>query len=308
MSIVFQGDAARGRIWQDIFAEAEPDLPFHHWPDVGDPQAVTFIVGWKAIPDLATRFPNLEVMFSSGAGVDQFAPHMIPDGVALVRMIEPGIATTMAEYVTLATLLLHRNFKTYANLQAQGRWEQIRVWPASSRSVGVMGLGNLGQAALARLSQLGFKLRGWNRSPRALDGAECFTGAAELDAFLSGCDILICLLPLTDETRGILSSRLFAQLPQGAGLINVGRGGHLVEADLLAALASGQISGAVLDVAEIEPLTDGHPFWAHPGIVLTPHVASMTQPETAARVLLDNIRRHRVGEPMLGLVDLGRGY
>jgi glyoxylate/hydroxypyruvate reductase A len=308
MSIVFQGDAARGRIWQDIFAEAEPDLSFHHWPDVGDPEAVTYIVGWKPIPDLAARFPALKVMFSSGAGVDQFAPHMIPDSVSLVRMIEPGIAATMAEYVTLATLLLHRNFKAYANQQAEGRWEQIRVYPATARTVGVMGLGNLGQAALTQLGHLGFKLRGWNRSPRALDGVECFTGPAELGSFLSGCDILICMLPLTDETRGILSASLFVQLPQGAGLINVGRGAHLVEPDLLAALESGQVTSAVLDVTDVEPLPPGHPFWTHPGITLTPHIASMTQPETAARVLLDNIRRHRDGETMIGLVDLGRGY
>jgi glyoxylate/hydroxypyruvate reductase A len=171
-----------------------------------------------------------------------------------------------------------------------------------------MGLGTLGQAALGRLAPFGFQLRGWNRSARTIPDVRCFTGEAELGAFLSDCDFVVCLLPLTDETRGILSTALFRQLPRGARLVNAGRGGHLVEADLLVALDDGTLSAAMLDVTALEPLPADHPFWSHPRIVLTPHIASETQAESAGRVLVDNIRRHRAGQPLIGLVDRGRGY
>lgn len=151
-------------------------------------------------------------------------------------------------------------------------------------------------------------MRGWNRSPRTIDGVETFAGADQLQAFLTGCDVLICLLPLTPATQGILNRELFAALPPGAALVNVGRGPHLVDADLLAALDSGQLSHAILDVTEPEPLPPEHPFWTHPCVFVTPHVASMTQPETAAPILLENIRRHRRGEPLVGVVDRRRGY
>ncbi len=308
MSFIYQGEPERGRIWREVFAAEMPDLAFHTLPETGDPLEVTYAATWKPIDAMAERFPNLRVLFSSGAGVDQFDLASLPEHVSLVRMVEPGIIDSMAEYVTLATLLLHRDFVDYAGQQASRRYAALRVTPAVRRRVGVMGLGTLGQAALTRLAPFGFALRGWNRSPRPIAGIACFTGEAEFETFLSGCDILVCLLPLTPETAGILSARSFAHLPPGASLVNVGRGGHLVEPDLVAALDSGQISAAVLDVAAIEPLPEDHPFWVHPRIVLTPHIASMTQPDSAARVLLDNIRRHRAGEPMVGHVDRARGY
>jgi glyoxylate/hydroxypyruvate reductase A len=182
------------------------------------------------------------------------------------------------------------------------------VHPAAARRVGVLGLGVLGRAVLASLRGLGFACAGWSRSPQRIDGVECHAGADGLRQFLARTDILICLLPLTDDTRGILSGALFDQLPRGATLINVGRGGHLVQQDLLQALDTGQIANAILDVCEPEPLPPSHPFWTHPKVVLTPHIASMTQPETAADAVLDNIRRHQEGLPMHGLVDRARGY
>jgi glyoxylate/hydroxypyruvate reductase A len=171
-----------------------------------------------------------------------------------------------------------------------------------------MGLGLLGQAVLDRLKHFGFPLAGWNRSPRTIEGVSCYAGTLALPDFLAQTDILVCLLPLTDETRGILNTNLFEALPRGAHLVNVGRGGHLVEADLLEALERGQLSGAMLDVAEQEPLPAGHPFWSHPKILLTPHIASMTTPETAVEFVLDVIDRHRRGETLPGLVDRQRGY
>jgi glyoxylate/hydroxypyruvate reductase A len=182
------------------------------------------------------------------------------------------------------------------------------VRPAGTRRVGVMGMGALGRAALAQLRQLGFDCAGWNRSRRDEPGVRCYAGAEELPQFLARTDILVCLLPLTPETRGILDGALFDRLPAGASLVNAGRGGHLVEADLLAALERGQLVAAVLDVCEPEPLPPQHPFWQHPRIWLTPHVASMTQPGTAVEAVLENLRRHAAGLPLEGLVDRARGY
>jgi glyoxylate/hydroxypyruvate reductase len=168
-------------------------------------------------------------------------------------------------------------------------------------------MGVLGQAVLERLATYGFNLRGWNRSLRRVEHVESYAGANQLQPFLARCDMLVCLLPLTETTRGILDRRLFAALPKGAALINVGRGGHLVDQDLIEALDTGHLSRGILDVTEPEPLPREHPFWTHPRVFLTPHVASMTQPETAAPILLDNVRRHQRGE-ILKVIDRSRGY
>lgn len=308
MSFVYKADPARGAVWAKLFAERRPDLPFHIWPETGDRDAVRFLAAWTPPADIAATFPNLEVLFSVGAGVDQFDFDALPPGLPVVRMVEPGIVGGMAEYASMAVLALHRDLPAYLEQQRRGEWRPIRVWPAATRRVGVLGLGELAQAVLARLAPFGFRLSGWSRSRREIPGVACHAGAAELQPFLAGCDILVCLLPLTAETRGILDRRLFAMLPPGAGLVHAGRGGQLVQEDLLQALEDGQISAAVLDVAEPEPLPPGHPFWAHPRILLTPHVASMTQPETAVQAVLANIARFRRGERMIGLVDRARGY
>jgi len=207
-----------------------------------------------------------------------------------------------------AVLALHRDLLDFISQQKQQVWREIRITPAKRRRVGVMGLGQLGQAVLERLEAFGFPRLGWNRSLREIEGVTCYAGIDTLPDFLAQTDILVCLLPLTDETRGILNADLFARLPRGACLVNVGRGPHLVEADVLAALDSGVLSGAVLDVTDPEPLPAGHPFWSHPRILLTPHNASMTTPDTAVDYVLDVIARHRRGEDLPGLVDRSRGY
>jgi glyoxylate/hydroxypyruvate reductase A len=308
MAFLYKSDPVRGAVWAQRFARTMPGLPFRIWPDCGDPRDVRYLAAWEPPDDLATRFPNLEVLFSTGAGIDQFDLSAIPHALPVVRMVEPGIVGGMVEYVTLAVLSIHRDWRTYLDQQRAGRWQAHRVHPAAARHVGVLGLGVLGRAVLASLHGLGFACAGWSRSQQRIDGVECHAGADGLRAFLARTDILICLLPLTDSTRGILSGSLFDQLPRGATLINAGRGGHLVQQDLLQALDAGQIANAILDVCEPEPLPPGHPFWTHPKVVLTPHIASMTQPETAADAVLDNIRRHREGLPMHGLVDRTRGY
>ncbi|MRV71730.1 glyoxylate/hydroxypyruvate reductase A [Duganella sp. FT92W] len=308
MTFVYKSDPVRGAVWAELFARRMPELPFRIWPDIGDPRDVRYLAAWQPPDDLADRFPNLEVLFSTGAGTDHFDLAAIPPSLPVVRMVESGIIGGMVEYVSMAVLSLHRDWQTYRNQQREGHWQTHRVYPASSRRIGVLGLGVLGRAVLEQLSRFGFSCAGWSRSPQQIDGVECYAGADDLRPFLARTDILICLLPLTDSTRGILSTPLFDQLPRGATVINVGRGGHLVQQDLLQALDAGQIGGAILDVCEPEPLPPDHPFWSHPKVVLTPHIASMTQPETAVEAIVDNIRRHQAGLSMNGLVDRTRGY
>ena len=305
---LYKSDPVRGRQWAEVFQREAPEIDFRIWPDVGEPEDVRFLAAWVPPDDLATRFPRLELLFSSGAGVDQFDFDALPPALPVVRMVEPGIVRGMVEYVVHAVLDHHRDMPQYRRQQALSEWRPLPVRPAGQRRVGVLGLGSLGQAVLAQLAGFGFDLAGWSRSQHAVAGVQCHAGADGLAAFLARTDILVCLLPLTDETRGFLNTNVFAQLPAGASLVHVGRGPHLVEADLLAALASGQLAEAVLDVTDPEPLPAGHPFWRHPQIRLTPHIASMTQPESAAEVVIDNLRRHRAGEPMTGLVDRSRGY
>ena len=308
MSILYRSDAPRAAAWARFFAERAPDLEFRVWPDAGDLREVEYLIAWQVPADFIAQMPNLEVLFSSGAGIDHVDLSAVPPHVPLVRMVEPGIINGMVEYVSLAVLALHRDFFDYVEHKAARTWSALEVPPASGRCVGVMGLGSLGCAVLERLAAYGFRLRGWNRSPRVIENVQTFAGSEQLKPFLAECDVLICLLPLTSATQGILNRELFAALPKGAALINVGRGPHLADQDLLAALDSGHLSRAILDVTEPEPLPRDHPFWTHPRVFVTPHVASMTQPETAAPILLENVRRHRRGEPLVGVVDRARGY
>ncbi|MGI4793504.1 MAG: 2-hydroxyacid dehydrogenase, partial [Janthinobacterium lividum] len=259
------------------------------------------------LPDELQDYTGLQVLFSVAAGVDQLDIGQLPDHVPLVRMLEPGLTAGMVEYVTMAVLALHRGMPAYLDRQRQQIWKSGPSRRPGASRVGVMGLGVLGCAVLSALAPFGFPLRGWSRGRREITGVECFAGAEALPAFLGGCDILICLLPLTPETDGILNADLFAALPAGTGVINVGRGGHLVEADLIAAL-DGHLSAAVLDVFDSEPLPAENPLWTHPQIWLTPHIASMTQPEGGAEAVIANIRAHRRGEAMTGLVERHRGY
>jgi glyoxylate/hydroxypyruvate reductase len=308
MTFLYKANTTRGMAWARHFAARAPDLPFRLWPDVGDPAQVRYLAAWMPPENIAATFRNLELIFSVGAGVDQFDLSQLPAHVPLIRMLEPGIAEGMVEYVTMAVLALHRDLVHFIAQQRQQTWREIQTTQATKRRVGVMGLGQLGQAALERLKPFGFPLAGWNRSPRSIEGVSCYAGQEALPDFLAQTDILVCLLPLTDETHGILNASLFERLPRGARLVNVGRGGHLVEAELIEALERGILSAAVVDVAAQEPLPAGHPFWHHPRILLTPHIASMTSPETAVEYVLETIARHRRGEDLPGRVDRERGY
>ncbi|AMJ61392.1 2-hydroxyacid dehydrogenase [Bosea sp. PAMC 26642] len=308
MTFLYKSEVARGNHWKSIFATREPNLPFRMWPDVGDPALVRYIAAWLPPDDIATAYPNLEVLFSVGAGVDQLDLDAVPSHVKVVRMLDPSVPEIMAEYVVTAVLSLHCDVLTHAAQQQSGIWNPLPSRSAGSRRVGVLGLGQLGRLACNKLATAGFRVAGWSRSRHEIDSIETFVGADEFDAFLGRTDILVCLLPLTPATQGILGGSVFSRLPHGAMIVNVGRGGHLDQAALLAALDSGQISGAVLDVTDPEPLPSNHPMWQHPRILLTPHIASAAQPETSVEVILDNLQLLRAGKDPIGLIDRQRGY
>ena len=308
MALLYKSTAERGRIWRELFAEYAPEVEFRTWPEIGDPVDVRYLAAWELAPGLVESLPNLEVIFSVGAGVDQLDLGMIPDHVQVVRMIEPLLMKGMAEYIALATLALHRNLIGYIAAQRERRWEQHNVLLATERRVGIMGLGTMGQSALDVLRPFGFQLAGWSRSLRSIDGVECFAGVESFDRFLERSEILVCLLPLTSDTRGILCGETFRRLPRGAGLVNAARGAHLIEQDLLEALRNGRISAAILDVLAEEPPALGPPFWNHPRILMTPHIASQTAARSGGLALLKNVLRHQRGEAMTGVVQKECGY
>ncbi|WP_456025412.1 2-hydroxyacid dehydrogenase [Pseudomonas capeferrum] len=308
MALLYKADPVRGQHWQALFAAHAPQIEWRAWPDIGNAEEVDYLAAWQAPDNLMQLLPNLKVLFALSAGVDQLDLSRLPPGLPVVRLLDPGITRGMCEYASWAVLSLHRDMLRYRQQQAARCWQAHLLQPAVNRRVGVMGLGTQAQQILATLAPLGFALSGWARSAHQLPGVDCYAGEHQLPSFLSQCDILLCVLPLTEQTRGILDRQLFAQLPRGAALINMGRGGHLVEEDLLEALGSGQLSGAVLDVLQEEPAPADHRFWDHPQIVLTPHIAAMTQPASAFGVLLENIRRYERGEQMVGEVDRRKGY
>lgn len=304
MAVLFLSTPERAAIFREVFAEALPDMPFH----VGqtpEPEAVRYLIAWTAPEGLARDYPNLRLIFSVGAGVDQFDLAALPPGVGVVRMLEPGITRQMREYATMATLAMHRDLPAYLDRQRRGEWRAGTNVAASTRRVGVMGLGNLGQAVLEALRPFGFDLAGWSRSPRHIEGVACMT---DLDAFLARTDILLCLLPLTAETEGMLDAALFAKLPMGARLVHLGRGRQLDHDALRAALDNGRIAQAMLDVTEPEPLPPGHWLWRDPRVIVTPHIASQTVARDGALHVLDGIRADLRGERPEGLVDRARGY
>lgn len=308
MSVLYKADPIRGRIWAQVIAEQAPDVEFYIWPEQGDPQRVEYLVAWEPPSDWVSHFPNVRVLFSSGAGVDQLQLAHVPEHIQVVRIVEPGIVQGVVEYVVMSVLMLHRHVPAYWRQQASAQWRSIATVAASSCKVGVMGLGVLGRAVLERLGTFGYQRYGWSRTSHDIEGVATFAGDEQLDEFLGCCDILVCLLPLTDQTRGILGPRVFAGLRDGAALVNAGRGAHVDTPALLSALDRGRLSQAILDVTEPEPLPPSHPFWSHPRILLTPHIAGSTRPDTAARALVDNIYRHRCGKPLINAIDRSRGY
>ena len=295
-------------LWREELCARMPELEVRIWPEVGDPAAIEAALVWRPPPGELARYPNLKAILSLGAGIEGLiADPTLPD-VPIARMVDPSLARTMTEYVLLAVLRHHREFDRFERAQRAREWAYRFPPQAAERRVGIMGLGELGAAAARALVAHGFAVFGWSRTPKALKGVTSYAGRSELQTFLHQTDILVCLLPLTALTRGILDALTFAALPHGACVINVARGAHLVEADLLAALAAGHLGGATLDVFQTEPLPPESPLWSRPEVLITPHVASYSLPATAADGVVENIRRARAGQPLRHQVDRARGY
>lgn len=273
------------------------------------PEDVRYAVVWRPRSGEIARFPNLKAIVSIGAGIDHvLADSQLPQSIPVIRTVGEDLTQRMREYVALHVLRHHRDMPRQLLAQAEQDWHPIVVPVAPNRIVGVLGLGNLGAAAAKTLASLGFAVRGWSKSPKSIEGVTCFSGPGQLDEFLSGCEILVNLLPLTPQTEGILNAALFAKLAPGACVINCARGQHLVEADLLAALSSGQIKQATLDVFHQEPLPITHPFWSNPAITVTPHVASLIDAETGGRLIAANLRAFEESGTCADLADAARGY
>ena len=309
MALLFKSDLDRAGDWERSLMACDPALDLRVWPEAGDPADIDYALVWAPPPGALKRFPNLKVIFSVGAGIDHLkSDPELPTNVPVVRMVEPGLTAGMSEFVVMSVLYHHRFMLDYAEQRQRRHWAEISQVSTGRRRVGIMGLGVLGRDAAEKLRPFGFPLAGWSRTAKDVPGVTCYYGEEGLRSFLAASDILVCLLPLTRDTEGILKAETFAALPRGAAVINVARGGHLVEAELIPALDSGQLSGATLDVFREEPLPADHPFWRHPRIVVTPHVAAMTIPETAARAVFANIRRFEAGEALTDVVDFARGY
>jgi glyoxylate/hydroxypyruvate reductase A len=307
MTILFHSTLDDPTAWLARLNALLPGETVRLWPDIDDPAAIEFAILWTQPPGGLHGMPALKAVQSLGAGINQLGIDTMPPGVRIARLVDEGLSVGMAEYCLLAALRHFRRFDLHERAQRAGEWS-FRLPPdRTGFEIGIMGLGTLGGAVAQRLVASGFPVRGWTRQPRDVAGIRCFAGEAGLDPFLDGLKAMICLLPLTEATTGILNARLFQRL-QDAYLINVGRGAHLVDADLIAALEKGQLAGATLDVFHEEPPAPNHPFWSHPLILMTPHVASGADPATAAAIVAENIRRARTGAPLLNEVDRLRGY
>jgi glyoxylate/hydroxypyruvate reductase len=293
---------------------ADPQRPVHIWPDPADPSAIGYALVWKPPRGLLATLPHLTAIFSLGAGVDHFIFQEDLPNVPIVRVVSPDLTQRMTEWVTLQVLMHHRRQRIYDRYQAERRWQELRQPAAAEVRVGIMGLGRLGRDAAEVLSRIGFRVAGWSRRPTTVAGVASFDGAGGLDAFLARTDILVCLLPLTPETRGILSMPLFAKLARdgalgrGPVLINGGRGGLQVEADIAAAIERGILAGASLDVFAEEPLDPASPLWRLPNVIVTPHVAAASDPATIAPEIIRQIIAYEAGEPLANLVDRAAAY
>jgi len=294
--------------WRKALATQFANFSFSVDGDVSRPESVDIALIWT-IPDGGLeRFTNLRAVLSLGAGISQIEIGRLPKNVPLTRLVDPSLARSMVDYAKAAVYRYHRRFHIFERQGRDSNWKFIPPTFTSATSVGILGLGVLGREVALQLRQEGFKVLGWSRTPKQLDGVETYTGRSGLATVVAGVNIVINILPLTDETRHILSRELFRQFADGSCLINMGRGAHVVEADLLDAIDAGKIEAATLDVASVEPLPRGHRFWNHPSILITPHVAGISDPTTAVLTVAANIRKAMAGEQLLQQVDLQRGY
>jgi len=294
--------------FRDALLALDDNLDVEIWPDISSKERVTYAVAWNQPEGLFSLFPNLNVISSLGAGVDHLIQDdSIPEHVEITRVVAPGLTEQMCDFVTMSVLNMIRDVKQYHRQQSQARWNVVNRTPKNSLKAGIMGLGELGERTAIRLVSNGFRVSGWSRTRKSIDGVTTYS-EDELDRFLADTNILICLLPLTSETTDILSLKVFKQLKKPAFLLNAARGEHLVEEDLLYALDMNLLEHAALDVFKNEPLPDSHPFWSREKITITPHIASVTDPHEIADLILDNYKRMLSGQELNNRVDRQKEY
>ncbi|MFO0998518.1 MAG: glyoxylate/hydroxypyruvate reductase A [Alphaproteobacteria bacterium] len=290
--------------WQRYLTEYGANVELRVWPDVGPLEEIEFALVWRPKPGDLKRYPKLKVIFSMGAGVDHiFIDRELPKHVPVCRIIDEDLTAQMSEYAIYGVLHYHRKMASYAQAQKDHAWRKAGRGDTPMTRIGVMGVGQIGGDTARKLSALGFQVSGWSRTPKTIPGIDMFHGESGLEPFLAGSQFLVCVLPLTNATHGILNAKTLAMLPKGAFVINMARGAHVVDRDLIAALDSEHLAGAMLDVFEKEPLPPEHPFWAHAKIIVTPHIAGDLNPRTCAQQVTENIKRFRAGKPLLNVVD-----
>ncbi len=309
VSILFKAGAGDAAGWQRELSARIPDLDWRVWPDAGDPATVDFVLAFRVEPGFFAQFPNLKGVLATGAGVDGlFADKTLPTHLPIARIVDPYMTQQMVQWAAYGVLHFFRRFDEYRTLQKKAEWKELGSPTRHANRVGVLGFGEIGGAIGRGLLALGFFVQGWTNTPRDLGPIDNFAGEAQLDEFLRTSAFLVCTLPLTPSTRGLLNRERLEKLPKGAVLVNLARGGHVVTDDLLALLNEGHLGGAVLDVTDPEPLPAGHPLWSMPNVIITPHESGLTTPATAADQIAANLKRILAREPVVNPVDVQRGY
>lgn len=309
MAIVIIRQDGKIDLWKNALLEAEPSLKVYSYLEEHPLEEITMALIWKHPKGSLSVYPNLNCIASAGAGVDYiFEDDTAPRAIPITRIVDPYLAGDMSEHV-LAVILAHiKNLNTYKLNQAAGIWKPLDYKRIKDLTVGIMGLGELGALTGLDLVKFGFPVSGWSRSQKNIQGVRTFAGENGLVPFLNSTDILVCLLPLTPETTGVLNKSLFEKLPKNAFVVNVARGGHLVDEDLIQALNDGHLSGACLDVYHQEPLPTTHPFWKHPKVHMTPHYASVSDTASVMPQIIENYNRLENGTTLLNQVNRKKGY
>lgn len=309
MDIIFHATGGQDQPWLEVLAREMPQARLRVWHE-GDTAAADYAIVWKPPAAMLRGRTGLKAIFNLGAGVDAILQlgAALPDGVSVVRLDDAGMGIQMAEYVSHAVLHYFRRLDSYRLQRDSRQWRFLKPYDKSAFSVGILGMGVLGGRVLEALQHFGFPLHGWSRTQKQMPGVTCHAGQEGLDAFLRASRVLVCMLPLTADTEGILNAHNLSKLPRGAYLVNVARGAHLVEADLLALLQQEHIAGATLDVFSEEPLPLTHPFWQEARISMTPHISALTLREDSARQIAGKIQAMQQGLPITGMVDSVRGY
>ena len=295
--------------WINALKNIDPDLDVRIYPEEGKLEDIEFVLCWKHPHGVLNRYPNLKVISSLGAGVDHlFQDAQLPTYIPITRIVDPELGQAMSEFVIGLILNHMRSLNLYFDNQKNKLWEAKPFKIAKNMTVGIMGMGVLGQDLAQKLDTIGFKVIGWAQSEKQIDNVQIFRGSDEYDAFLKQTNILVCLLPLTDKTKNILDKNTFLKLPDQAYVINVARGEHLVDEDLIEMIDGKKLSGASLDVFRNEPLTKDHLFWNHPNISITPHIASLTNPDSVAPQIIENYNRSKANQTLLNEVSFKKGY